>query len=67
MTQVLTPSKWHHRLAARWRLLMGFCPRCNCDAPHLYSCPICHGGRHHEHPPTGTLREWWWEKWVGGS
>jgi len=28
-------------IRGRFRLMNGFCPMCNSDAPELYDCPIC--------------------------
>ena len=29
------------KILGKWRLLFGFCPECNSDAPKLYDCPVC--------------------------
>lgn len=29
------------KIVGKWRLLFGFCPQCNSDAPELYACPVC--------------------------
>ena len=29
------------KILGKWRLLFGFCPECNSDAPKLYECPVC--------------------------
>lgn len=29
------------KFAGKFRLLFGFCPECNSDAPKLYECPVC--------------------------
>lgn len=32
-------------LWGRWRLIRGYCPSCNSDAPAIGRCGICNGGR----------------------
>lgn len=29
------------RVIGSYRMLWGWCPRCNSDAPHIYTCAIC--------------------------
>jgi hypothetical protein len=29
------------KIVGKIRMQMGFCPRCNSDAPGLYECPVC--------------------------
>jgi len=40
------------------RLLLGFCPKCNSDAPELYDCPVCefYSGTY---PPSKETKEKW--------
>ena len=61
MTEVLTPAKWGHRMRARWRAWLGFCPRCNSDAPHVYDCEICNDFRGHE---RHRLAPHWLAEWL---
>jgi hypothetical protein len=48
-------------LNGRWRLLFGFCPKCNSDAPEIYDCMICDWYRTSEKgmPSNGVKRQWW--------
>lgn len=46
----------HNRLIGKIRLWFGFCPKCNSDAPHLYSCPVC---EYNEAP-----KEYWWNRFI---
>ena len=32
-------------LFGRWRNMWGFCPKCNSDAPEVYTCDVCDGNR----------------------
>ena len=66
MTQVLDPTHRTHRLIGQWRLLLGFCPRCNSDAPHVYDCPVCIGTPPGFPPSLGTKAYWWW-RWMKGD
>ena len=36
-------KNWLRYWQGRIRLWWGFCPKCNSDAPELYSCEICDG------------------------
>jgi len=42
---LITPKtkseKFLYKVVGKWRLLFGFCPQCNSDAPELYECPVC--------------------------
>lgn len=42
-------------LTGRFRLLFGFCPNCNSDAPELYDCPVCEHNRFY-------LKNYWWKR-----
>lgn len=33
----------YRRLRGYYRLLWGWCPRCNSDAPAVDNCPVCVG------------------------
>jgi hypothetical protein len=64
MTQEKTPSFWL-RLYGRWRLLFGFCPACNSDAPKLYECRVCGWYRSAESGyPTKAKKKDWWHRFV---
>jgi hypothetical protein len=39
----------------RWRLLFGFCPQCNSDAPELYDCVVCTYNK--------TKKSDWWDNY----
>ena len=41
---ILDPLKWIHRIAARFRLWLRLCPRCNSDAPAVDTCWVCWHG-----------------------
>ena len=48
------------RLAVGWeRLLFGFCPECNSDAPAKYSCRICTPCAY---PPSEFTKHLWWTR-----
>ena len=38
---ILDRNRRLHRAIGRYRLMWGFCPRCNSDAPAVYSCSVC--------------------------
>jgi len=46
----------------RYRLLFGFCPKCNSDAPAIDSCKVCWGYRWGGFGPfpNKALRQAWW-------
>ena len=41
------------KIRGAWRLLFGFCPMCNSDAPLLYDCYVCKFGK--------RQKNLWWE------
>ena len=48
------------KLRSRWRVLFGFCPMCNSDAPAVDSCSLCDS--HHratDGEPSGDLKQKW--------
>ena len=48
------------RLAVGWeRLIFGFCPECNSDAPAKYSCRICTPCAY---PPSAFTKHLWWTR-----
>lgn len=48
------------RLKWWWRVLWGFCPRCNSDAPMIDHCDVCGRYRYPSpHPPPWSLRMKW--------
>lgn len=52
-------------LVGKWRLLFGFCPKCNSDAPELYDCSVCHWYRTSESGmPTSRIKKIWWERFI---
>jgi hypothetical protein len=44
-----------------FRLLFGFCPKCNSDVPDLYDCTVCEWYRTSEKgmPDMATKKKWW--------
>ena len=51
-------------LKAKWRIIHGFCPLCNSDAPELYDCPCCNyyhssKGPDYPFPPTKETKAEW--------
>jgi hypothetical protein len=54
--------KWIKGLCGKWRLMLGFCPYCNSDAPVLYDCPVCefYTG---SYPPAKNIKQTWWERY----
>ena len=51
-------------LVGKFRLLHGFCPMCNSDAPELYDCPVCNyysQASGHKFPPEKETKEKWWK------
>ncbi len=66
MSGVVTPFTWWGRLIGLWRLSFGFCPRCNCDAPEVYTCKVCYpDGAHQRYPAGRELRKVWRDRWEG--
>lgn len=47
-------------LRGRFRLLFGFCPNCNSDAPKIYDCKVCEGGKYY-------LQNYWWKKFKNNN
>jgi hypothetical protein len=45
-----------NRVLGSFRYFFGFCPKCNSDAPELYSCPVC---QYNEMP-----KYLWWEAFL---
>jgi len=75
MTNILNPKKRLHRIIGRFRLLLGFCPRCNSDAPAVYSCSVCKqvyedGAKttvpnaRQCYPPNLATKALWWYSWL---
>jgi len=49
-------------LRGHWRLLFGFCPSCNSDAPEIDICSVCNGYRYPQiFPPPKDIKRQWWE------
>jgi len=49
-------------LKPRYRVMLGFCPLCNSDAPELEDCPLCegyHSARGDCFPPPEELKKKW--------
>ena len=74
MTAVLTPSTRFQRIVGRFRLLTGACPRCNSDAPYVYSCSVCKQiykageittvSNDRTYPLTLATKALWWYSWL---
>ncbi len=47
-------------IRGRWRMLWGFCPMCNSDAPKIYDCPVC-SGLPKLWPPNYFVKQEWWK------
>ena len=45
-----------NRIIGKMKLLVGWCPACNSDAPGLYSCPVC---EYSEAPKV-----YWWIRFL---
>lgn len=64
------PGFWL-RLRARWRVLWGYCPGCNSDAPELDTCRVCNGfrvGRDSDEWPytmTRARERVWMRRYLG--
>lgn len=55
-------------LKPRYRVMLGFCPLCNSDAPELDSCPLCdgyHSSKNDEFPPPKDLKKKWLDEMRG--
>jgi len=75
MANVLNSRKRLHRIIGRFRLMLGFCPRCNSDAPAVDSCFVCKQvyedgakttvpNRRQCYPPNLATKALWWYSWV---
>lgn len=67
-------SKYYYASAKSWlgwasgvqRLLYGFCPLCNSDAPEIYDCPLCegrHAAKGDNFPPAKEVKAAWRKEW----
>jgi len=55
-------------IKGRLRLMNGFCPMCNSDAPELYDCPVCDGyqsARGDKYPPAIDTKDKRWNESKG--
>lgn len=75
MSNVLSPRRRISRILGRWRLFLGFCPRCNSDAPAVYDCRVCNQvyedgenitsqNSRQCYPPNLATKALWWFRWV---
>jgi hypothetical protein len=73
MSKILTAKKLSHRILGRIRLFFGECPRCNSDAPNVYSCHVCEfvhikeqsiPVKNNRDYPTVQTKALWWYNWV---
>lgn len=64
------PSLWA-RIVGKSRLLYGFCPACNSDAPEVDRCEVCLGYRSAdgvcEFPPSDARKAVWRKRWMEGK
>jgi hypothetical protein len=64
------PSLWA-RIVGKSRLLYGFCPACNSDAPEVDRCEVCLGYRSAdgvcEFPPSDARKAVWLKRWMEGK
>jgi hypothetical protein len=62
----LTPRFWGP--AASWRLMWGFCPKCNSDAPEIYDCTVCKSYGHVMKGlfPEKVVKERWRTRYIKG-
>ena len=52
----------------RIRLLFGFCPKCNSDAPRIDHCWVCCGWRWaYDGKPTRNVKEMWWKRFISSN
>jgi hypothetical protein len=52
-------------LVAKMRCALGFCPRCNSDAPEIDTCRVCKGHRWDtDGRPSKKLRHRWFVEHV---
>lgn len=51
-------------LRAKLRILFGFCPKCNSDAPEMDTCYVCCGYRWNclGYPSKG-VKKYWYKKY----
>lgn len=72
---VLDRAKRFHRIIGRIRLFFNACPRCNSDAPAVYSCAVCKqvypngaGISEENHrqlyPLNLATKSLWWFSWM---
>jgi hypothetical protein len=46
------------------RIMFGFCPKCNSDAPGIDNCMVCNGyrwGGFGDKPDSARLKVWWYK------
>lgn len=55
------------KLRAKYRVLFGFCPKCNSDAPELYDCSVCNyysQASGDKYPPSKSTKDKWIKKYI---
>ena len=56
-------NKLYSEIVGKFRLLFGFCPKCNSDAPEIDTCNVCDGYRTgFDGTPTKEIKKKWWIK-----
>ena len=54
-------------LIGKWRMLFGFCPKCNSDAPEIDTCNVCDYKNNYNSKFGRTKkqdREFWWARFL---
>ena len=75
MANILNPKRRLHRIIGQHRLLHSFCPRCNSDAPAVYTCCVCKQvyesgamittpNRRQCYPVNLATKALWWYSWL---
>jgi len=52
------------KLQGRWRLLLGFCPKCNSNAPEIYTCNVCDYKNNYWGRKISEDRKYWWNRFI---
>lgn len=66
IVKTATPLRiYFSTLRAKWRVVFGFCPMCNSDAPAIYDCPLCEGYHSADNGlPSVEKREKWLSDYI---
>lgn len=63
-SNVVVKRSWFELVRGRIRLLFGFCPDCNSDAPAMYDCNICDFKRNYNGRKKSEDRKYWWNRFI---